>query len=82
MIRGVLSLVGMGILFVLLVRTVQGQMGLTDVAVRGLVIVVVIAIVDKLVVPLAAFALRTLSVGTEADEEPSGDTVATGEVGG
>ena len=77
MIRGVFSLVGMGILFVLLVRTVQGEIGLADVAVRGLVIVVAIAVVDKLIVPLVAFGLRSITVSGDADDpSPTGSLAA------
>lgn len=65
MIRGVFSIAGLGILVVLLVRAALGQVSLVDVAVRGLVIVVCIAVVDKVIVPVIAAGLRATAVETE-----------------
>lgn len=58
MIRGVFSIAGLVIILMLLLRSLQGEISLADVAVRGLVIVVCIGVIDKLVVPIVAAALR------------------------
>lgn len=69
MIRGVFSIAGLGILLVLLVRAALGQVSLTDVAIRGLVIVVCIAVVDKVIVPLIAAGLRATAVEIDDAEK-------------
>ena len=66
MIRGAFSVIGAVILGVLLVRVVQGEMRLIDVAVRGLVIVVVISLIDKVIVPMVGAALNGVGVRPEA----------------
>ena len=69
MIRGVFRLAGLVILSLLLVRLLRGQIGVEDVAIRGLVIVVCIAAIDKVVVPVASAAIRALSLSDE-DSSP------------
>ena len=71
MIRGVFSLAGLVILCILLIRLMQGQIGLEDLALRGLVIVVCIAVIDKIAVPLVSAAIRATSVGDDADASPA-----------
>lgn len=72
MIRGIFSAVGAIILGTLLIRVVQGAMSLSDVAVRGLVIVVVISLIDKVIAPLVGAALRGLNTVMEPEaEDPS-----------
>jgi hypothetical protein len=66
MIRGTFSVLGAVILGVLLIRVVQGEMRLIDVAVRGLVIVVVISLIDKVVAPMVGAALNGVSVRPES----------------
>lgn len=69
MIRGIFSAAGAVILATLLLRVIQGQMSLIDVAVRGLVIVVVISVVDKVISPMVGAALRGVAVKSD-NEEP------------
>ena len=69
MIRGIFSAVGAVILPTLLLRVIQGQMSLTDVAVRGLVIVVVISFIDKVIAPMVGAAIRGVAV--ESDDGKS-----------
>jgi multisubunit Na+/H+ antiporter MnhG subunit len=66
MIRGTFSVLGAVILGVLLIRVVQGEMRLIDVAVRGLVIVVVISLIDKVVAPMVGAALNGVGVRPES----------------
>jgi hypothetical protein len=66
MIRGTFSVFGAVILGVLLIRVVQGEMRLIDVAVRGLVIVVVISMIDKVIVPMVGAALNGVGVRPES----------------
>ena len=66
MIRGTFSVFGAVILSVLLIRVVQGEMRLIDVAVRGLVIVVVISMIDKVIVPMVGAALIGVGVRPES----------------
>jgi Mn2+/Fe2+ NRAMP family transporter len=66
-IRGVLSITGAIILVVLLFRVIQGDMSLMDVAVRGLVIVLCISVVDKVLAPTIGAALR----GMKVDDDPA-----------
>lgn len=70
MIRGLFSLAGLVMILLLLVRLLQGAISVEDVAVRGLVIVVCIGVIDKVIVPLVAAALRVLSVG-DHDSPPA-----------
>jgi len=70
MIRGVFSLAGLVMILLLLIRLLQGAISVEDVAIRGLVIVVCIGVIDKVIVPLAAAAIRALSVG-ENDSPPA-----------
>lgn len=72
MIRGVFSAVGAMILAVLLLRVVQGSMSLMDVAVRGLVIVLVISLIDKVVAPLVGAAIRGLDVAADDESDEAG----------
>lgn len=65
MIRGIFSAAGAVILATLLVRVVQGKMSLMDVAVRGLVIVLVISLIDKVIAPMVGAGLRGLNVASE-----------------
>lgn len=65
MIRGVFSAAGAVILATLLLRVVQGSMSLMDVAVRGLVIVLVISLIDKVIAPMVGAGLRGLNVASE-----------------
>lgn len=67
MIRGVFSVAGAILLAVLLLRVVQGQMSLIDVAARGLVIVLAISLVDKVIAPTVGALLRGIGV-MSADE--------------
>jgi hypothetical protein len=69
MIRGVFSMVGLVIILVLLIRTLQGEMSLEDVAVRGLVIVVCIAVIDRLIVPLIGMAINATGVENEQRDD-------------
>ncbi len=69
MIRGVFSLAGLVMILLLLIRLLQGAISVEDVALRGLVIVVCIGLIDHVIVPLAAAAIRALSVGE--DESPT-----------
>jgi len=71
MIRGTFSVIGAVILGVLLIRVVQGEMRLIDVAVRGLVIVVVISMIDKVIVPMVGAALNGVGVLPES-KSPEG----------
>jgi len=73
MIRGVFSAVGATIIALLLVRVIMGSMSLVDVAIRGLVIVVVISFIDKVIAPLVGAAIRGLNVAL--DEEPEDKSV-------
>lgn len=68
MIRGIFSLAGLLMILLLAVRLLQGAISVEDMAVRGLVIVVCIGIIDKVIAPIVAAAIRALSVG---DDEPS-----------
>ena len=70
MIRGVFSLAGLVMILLLLIRLIQGAISVEDVALRGLVIVVCIGFIDQVIVPLAAAAIRALSVG-EGDSPPA-----------
>lgn len=70
MIRGVFSVAGAVILGVLLVRVVLGQMSLADVATRGLVVVLVISVIDKVIAPMVGAALR--GVGLTKNDESKG----------
>lgn len=65
MIRGVFSVAGAVLLAVLLLRVVQGQMSLIDVAARGLVIVLAISLVDKVIAPTVGALLRGIGVMSE-----------------
>ncbi|MGI9607336.1 MAG: hypothetical protein ACR2P0_14465 [Acidimicrobiales bacterium] len=58
MIRGALSFVGLIIMAVLLLGAVQGRMSIGDVASRGVVIVVAIAVVDKIVAPVLSMGIQ------------------------
>ena len=71
MIRGTFSVFGAVILSVLLIRVVQGEMRLIDVAVRGLVIVVAISMIDKVIVPMVGAALNGVGVRPES-KSPDG----------
>lgn len=73
MIRGIFSAVGAVILATLLVRVVRGSMSLTDVAIRGLVIILVISVIDKVIAPMVGAGLRGLNA--------QGDSPTTGESG-
>lgn len=66
MIRGVFSAVGAVILATLLVRVVRGSMSLTDVAIRGLVIILVISVIDKVIAPMVGAGLRGLNAQSES----------------
>ena len=77
MIRGTFSVAGAIILLVLLVRVVQGDMSLTDVAVRGIVIVMCISVVDKVLAPTVGAALRNLGPDEEAAEGGDAELPAT-----
>lgn len=77
MIRGVFSVAGAVILLVLLVRMIQGDMSLMDVSVRGLVIVMCISVVDKVVAPAMAAALRGLGPDDEAAADDDLELPAT-----
>ncbi len=74
MIRGIFSAVGAVILATLLIRVVRGSMSLTDVAIRGLVIVLVISVIDKVIAPMVGAGLRGLNAEsnrpTEGDNGP------------
>lgn len=65
MIRGVFSAVGAVILATLLVGVVRGTMSLMDVAVRGLVIILVISVIDKVIAPMVGAGLRGLNVAND-----------------
>lgn len=65
MIRGIFSAVGAVILATLLLRVVRGSMSLMDVAIRGLVIVLVISLIDKVIAPMVGAGLRGLDVATD-----------------
>ncbi len=77
MIRGAFSVAGAIILLVLLVRVIQGDMSLTDVAVRGLVIVMCISVVDKVLAPTLAAALRGVGFEEETVEDGDAELPAT-----
>ncbi len=49
----------------LLVRVVQGKMSLMDVALRGLVIILVISVIDKVIAPMVGAGLRGLNVASD-----------------
>lgn len=68
MIRGIFSLAGLLMILLLAVRLLQGAISVEDMAIRGLVIVACIGIIDKVIAPIVAAAIRALSVG---DDEPS-----------
>lgn len=66
MIRGVFSLAGLVMILLLAVRLLQGAISVEDMAIRGLVIVICIGVIDKVIVPIVAAAIRALSI--DADE--------------
>lgn len=68
MIRGIFSAVGAVILATLLIRVVRGSMSLTDVAIRGLVIILVISVIDKVIAPMVGAGLRGLNA---QDDSPT-----------
>lgn len=70
MIRGVFSLAGLAIFSVLLIRFMQGEIGIEDLATRGLVIVVCIAVIDTIAVPLVSAAIRATSVEDRSETTP------------
>ena len=79
MIRGIFSLAGLVMILLLAVRLMQGAISVEDMAIRGLVIVTCIGIIDKVIAPIVAAAISALSVG--ADDSPTavgttGDTSA------
>jgi hypothetical protein len=67
MIRGIFSAAGAVILATLLLRVVQGSMSLMDVALRGLVIVLVISLIDRVIAPMVGAGLRGLNVAIDDD---------------
>jgi hypothetical protein len=77
MIRGTFSVFGAVVLLVLLIRMIQGDMSVTDVAVRGLVIVMCISLVDKVVAPAVGAAMRNLGPEEEPVEEGDAELPAT-----
>ena len=70
MIRGVFSLAGLAIISMLLLRFMQGEISLEDLAIRGLVIVVCIAVIDTIAVPLVSAAIRAVSVADPSEPTP------------
>lgn len=77
MIRGVFSVAGAVILLVLLVRMIQGDMSVMDVAIRGLVIVLCISVVDKVIAPAMAAAIRGLGPDDETEADDNAELPAT-----